>query len=204
MYSIYMLSFPNNKKYIGLTKLKPEYRWNNGKGYIGGQLVKKAIEKYGWENVIHQILDTTDVPEIAYELEKKYIREYKTTDRSFGYNLSLGGESGSYGYKHTPEQNKEKSIRQTGKHHKPHTEETKKLISQNRKGKGTDKRRKEWGEHISIAKHKPISLVSENNEVLNFDSNDEAMKFLGIARCTYHRHKRSKTKIKGYFIQEVE
>ena len=38
----------NGKKYIGITSKKPEYRWNNGKGYSTQIVFARAIEKYGW------------------------------------------------------------------------------------------------------------------------------------------------------------
>ena len=32
-YVVYCHIFPNKKRYVGITSQKPEYRWNNGKGY---------------------------------------------------------------------------------------------------------------------------------------------------------------------------
>ena len=46
-YTIYKHIFPNNKIYIGITKRKPETRWNKGKGYNSCPLMSKAIKKYG-------------------------------------------------------------------------------------------------------------------------------------------------------------
>ena len=39
--------FPNNKKYIGITKQTPEKRWENGKGYKHNNYIQNAINKYG-------------------------------------------------------------------------------------------------------------------------------------------------------------
>ena len=47
----------NGKRYVGITKQKPETRWNNGKGY-STQYFKRAIDKYGWEEFTHEILFT--------------------------------------------------------------------------------------------------------------------------------------------------
>lgn len=33
MYKVYKHTFPNGKKYIGITKLTVENRWRSGKGY---------------------------------------------------------------------------------------------------------------------------------------------------------------------------
>lgn len=45
----------NGKVYIGLTKQKPERRWQKGHGYIG-TLFGNAIGKYGWDNFEHEIV----------------------------------------------------------------------------------------------------------------------------------------------------
>lgn len=92
IYSLYMHIFPNNKVYIGITKYLPKYRWGrNGNGYKG-QVVWKAIEKYGWENIKHEILlETTSKDLVEYE-ERRYITEvYHSNNRKFGYNIDLGG-----------------------------------------------------------------------------------------------------------------
>ena len=55
-YFVYKHTSPSNKVYIGITQLNPEYRWNNGKGYIKNQYFYRAIQKYGWDNFKHEIL----------------------------------------------------------------------------------------------------------------------------------------------------
>lgn len=127
----------NSKCYIGITSRKPEIRWNNGKGYsdVKENHFYRAIQKYGWNNFTHEILFENLSKEEACKKEIELIAKYKSNNPEFGYNLSLGGESGSYGYKHTQEQNNAKSLRQLGKKHKPHTEETKQKISKSKMGK---------------------------------------------------------------------
>ena len=50
----------NNKVYIGQTCQKPEYRWNNGNGYLHSRKTKfkSSILKYGWDNIKHEVLFT--------------------------------------------------------------------------------------------------------------------------------------------------
>lgn len=92
IYSLYKHTFPNDKVYIGITKYIPKYRWGkNGNGY-DGQMVWKAILKYGWENISHEILlETTDKNFIEQE-ERRYITEvYHSNNCEFGYNINNGG-----------------------------------------------------------------------------------------------------------------
>lgn len=87
----------NGKKYIGITSKKPEYRWNNGKGYSTQIVFARAIEKYGWENFEHTILESNIATlEEANKKEKYYISEYHTwlgDKNCHGYNKTPGGDS---------------------------------------------------------------------------------------------------------------
>ena len=97
-YCVYKHTFPNGKVYIGITCRKPEHRWNNGKGYLEKKndeyiqpSIARAINKYGWENVEHEILYNGLNKEEAETLEVKLIDEYKSNQPNFGYNLAIGG-----------------------------------------------------------------------------------------------------------------
>ena len=72
-YTVYMHIFPNNKRYIGITSMGVKNRWRKGKGYYKCQLIYKAIQKYGWENIKHEILyeDLTKLTSEEYNLESK-------------------------------------------------------------------------------------------------------------------------------------
>lgn len=103
-YLVYKHTFPNNKVYIGITSKKnPKERWRNGKGYEHNDIMSKAIQKYGWENVKHEILYIDLDENIAKEKEIELIYQYKSNNVKYGYNISNGGE-GANGYKHTLEQ----------------------------------------------------------------------------------------------------
>lgn len=94
-YCIYVHTFPNGKRYVGQTCIDPKKRWREGKRYSG--LMKKAIDKYGWENIIHEILYTELDADTANRIEMELIAEMKTTDPAHGYNITAGGD----GYKGT-------------------------------------------------------------------------------------------------------
>ena len=92
LYYIYKHTAPNGKVYIGITSKSPSQRWNNGKGYAA-QLFGKAVEKYGWENIRHEILFDSLTKEEAEVKEIELIAFYKSNQREYGYNVSSGGEN---------------------------------------------------------------------------------------------------------------
>lgn len=100
-YTIYMHEHrENGKKYIGITCQNPQKRWGNGKNYKKTSYFRNAIDKYGWDMFRHEILYTNLSKEEACKLEQELIKKYKTNDRKYGYNNSIGGEIGSLGNKH--------------------------------------------------------------------------------------------------------
>lgn len=92
LYTIYLLTFPNNKKYCGYTSQQPERRWGkNGSGYTRCPLVYRAIQKYGWENIDKKIIFTTYNQDEAFMKEKEIIAQYHLQNSNYGYNLDEGG-----------------------------------------------------------------------------------------------------------------
>lgn len=89
-FTVYMHTFPNGKRYIGITQTEPSKRWHNGKGYQS-QYVYRAIQKYGWDNIKHEILYTGLSQEQAEQKEQELIDQYQSANRNHGYNISLGG-----------------------------------------------------------------------------------------------------------------
>lgn len=55
-YTVYVHITPNNKRYVGITSTKVEKRWVNGNGYKSQKYFYRAIEKYGWDNIQHEII----------------------------------------------------------------------------------------------------------------------------------------------------
>lgn len=212
-YTVYMHITPNNKKYIGITCRKPEYRWNNGKGYITNNHFYNAILKYEWDNIKHEILHTNLSKEDACKLEQELIKKYQTTNHNFGYNKSIGGECGSLGVKLSRETIKKRLMNRdystswakgqrfskehcrkisqslTGKHH---TEETKRKLSESHKGKTTWIKGKKMNDEIRAKESTPIICVETN--VCYFGIN-EASRQTGIHHsniCNCLKGKREK------------
>lgn len=98
---IYRHIFPNDKSYVGQcqgeTIEDAKRRWgSNGNGYRA-QLVYKAIKKYGWENIQHEILEVVDNQDTANDREIYYIALYDSTVEKNGYNVSVGGLAANKG-----------------------------------------------------------------------------------------------------------
>ena len=92
-YFVYKHTFPNDKVYIGITSYeKPNGRWRNGKGYKS-QYVYRAINKYGWENIKHEILFENLSKVEAEAKEVELIAKYKSNNSKYGYNIENGGHT---------------------------------------------------------------------------------------------------------------
>ena len=88
-YKVYIHTLPNGKKYVGITKQELEKRWLNGKGYIQ-QDFRQAIDFYGWDNILHEIIAENLTKEQACDMEIFYIKKYDTINEEKGYNKILG------------------------------------------------------------------------------------------------------------------
>ena len=93
IYTIYLhRNKINNKIYVGQTIQTPEKRWKNGNGYKSCTLFYKAIQKYGWNNFEHIILEQKEMtPQEANEKENYYIKKYDSKNIEKGYNINDGG-----------------------------------------------------------------------------------------------------------------
>ena len=92
MYVVYKHTCPNGKVYIGITGISPTRRWQCGKNYITNTYFYRAIEKYGWDNIKHEILFEGLTKDEASSKEVELIALYKSDQRDFGYNICQGGE----------------------------------------------------------------------------------------------------------------
>lgn len=86
MFSVYKLTSPNNKRYIGITSGNPVRRWAGGRGYEYNKEFWEDIIKYGWDNIRREIVLTTENEDEAHEKEIELILLYDTTNPDLGYN----------------------------------------------------------------------------------------------------------------------
>ena len=106
----------NNKVYIGITKQKPHHRWGlEGNGYKRNSYFYHAIQKYGWDNFEHLILFENLEPNEAFKKEQELIKHYQSNSKDYGYNQSIGGESGSLGVTMSEATRRKISIAHRGK-----------------------------------------------------------------------------------------
>ena len=123
-YVVYVHTFPNGKRYVGITCQDIQRRWRGGKGYEG-QPVFDAILKYGWDNIRHEIIATDLTKEEAEDIEIRLIKEYHSLSHENGYNIETGGNST-----------------------KRLSEETKKKISEKNKGRLSGSKHWNYGKHL--------------------------------------------------------
>lgn len=145
-YVVYMHTTPSGRRYVGMTCKDPKNRWENGNGYRNQKYFYLAIQKYGWDNIQHDILFSALTKEEAERKERELIALYKSADRQYGYNIDLGGKSKGRcseetrrkiseiqrGKKQSPESVRKRALSNTGK---KRTEETKRKISEANKGR---------------------------------------------------------------------
>lgn len=83
----------NNKKYIGKRKIK------NNQGdtkYLGsGELLLKAIKRYGRDNFTREIIDYAYTEEELNEKERCHIAKHNATKSPMFYNIHQGGDGGN-------------------------------------------------------------------------------------------------------------
>lgn len=90
-FKIYKHTFPNGKVYIGMTCQEVRHRWRDGNGYNNQDVMRRAIKKYGWGNIKHEVIFENLNQQEAENIEQKLIRELKANNKKFGYNLDNGG-----------------------------------------------------------------------------------------------------------------
>ena len=79
----------NGKIYIGQKK-----RFEFTEDYKGsGKILWNAINKYGWDNFKVELLVECNSQEELNNEEKRLILKFDSTNRSVGYNISLGGQN---------------------------------------------------------------------------------------------------------------
>lgn len=204
MYSVYKHTSPSGKVYIGVTSQRPEIRWHGGHGYVDNEYFTRAIKKYGWDNIRHEVLFTNLTKEDAEQMEIELIGLYHSNDREFGYNIENGGSL-------------------CGKH----SDYTKLKISNSLKGERNPRYGKKFPNQI-YGRKTPVSeeerlrrslshkdqIPTNKKSVTQYDKNDkfiqrfesmvEASKFTNISVANICRCANGKRKTAGGYVWRVE
>ena len=183
-YIVYRHISPSGKVYVGITKHKnATRRWERGRAYRRHGFFWNAVQKYGWDNIEHEVLLEGVSKSEAIYAEKYLIRWYKI--HGISYNITDGGE-GTTGHipwnKGIPcsEEVKQKignANRGANSYwwHKEFPEEMKKKISEAKKG-------------IATKVCRVIQLTLSGEFIREWNSQSEAARTLGldssaIAKC---------------------
>lgn len=165
-YIVYKISNSvNDKIYFGVTQQELKVRWqqhkcnSNKKSYH----LYNAIKKYGFVNFSIEVVFEANSRKEMLDKEIEFIYLYKTNDRLFGYNNSIGGESSRKGCKLNQEQKNKISEYQKGRIRKPHSIETKLKIGVANKNNVISEKHK-----LSISKaHKGKPALNRKKIILN-------------------------------------
>lgn len=192
---VYKHTTPSGGVYIGITGDPVKKRWRRGNGYNGCIAFKRAIDKYGWENITHEIIFKNLYKYEAEEKEKELIKYYK--EKGHCYNLADGG---TRDFVSEETKTKMRNNRQ-GKNahnygHSPNSEQ-RKILSQAIKGiKRSENTKKELKEKHS---KKVYQYDKDGNFIGIWSSAVQASKsthtnLSGLNRCRLYY----KSSIKGY------
>lgn len=171
-YTVYKLTSPSGKIYIGITMQGVEKRWENGRGYRQCPAMWEAIKKYGWKNFSHEILHEGLTKEEAEAIEIELIRQYRSTDRRFGYNIDNGGNASGT---HSEETRRKIS---EGNRGKKNTEEAIQRMREAHKGQGIGESNPFFGRHHSEETRQKHSEFMRGNQYNKGNHHTEEFKRL--------------------------
>lgn len=201
-YIVYEHVFPNGKRYIGITCRSLKQRFKNGYGYAHNKHMISAIKKYGWDNVIHNVLDKDLSKSEAEKLEIELIKKYDLTNRNKGYNIELGGKAANRITEETRSILREKcSGKNNARYGVEVSEETRQKM---RLAKLGTKQTNEHRLHISIGEGKPIAQYTIDGVFIRtFHSTRQVKRELGVHNSSACARGECKTS-GGYIWRYVE
>lgn len=110
---VYMIVFPNNKKYIGISNNMRRRMNEHNIDFRNNLPIEHAIQKYGkiTDFILLEEIDVND-RELMRQREKYWIAKYHSNDRKFGYNVSEGGDGADMGSNNSQAKFTEEQIQQ--------------------------------------------------------------------------------------------
>lgn len=98
--SVYLLTLPNGKGYVGYSDGPLNERWNNGEGYRKQPEFYEDIKTYKWENTGKRVLMRGMSKQVVRNCEPFFIKWFNT-QWPHGYNMDSGGTSGYHRCQYT-------------------------------------------------------------------------------------------------------
>lgn len=179
MYTIYVHTTPDGRKYVGITSMKPNKRFMGGSSYKSNTIFYDAIKYFGWDNIKHEILETVEDKKTALKREEYYTLLFRSNEPEFGYNIYVCSIPNQ-------ESINKRSEKMKGR---KQSEYTKNIISEKMKefykniGFSEEQIKK-----MSEIKKKPIRLRNiKTKKILRFDSRESCAEFFGIHVYTLRR-----------------
>lgn len=205
-----MYTFPNGKRYIGITsKTLSQRQGKNWQRYERCTHLWRAIQKYGYQQIVETILFKGNLTaEEAGRLETYFIAMFNSSDPNYGCNIQPGGNGilpktiGSdrikilqeqmreIGYKNkgrivSDETREKQRLAKLGKKRNPHSQETKNKISN---ANCLENISEETRRRKSMSKMKRV--IAENKitgEMLDFDSVGDAAEYFKVRESSVSR-----------------
>lgn len=94
-YIVYKHTDPTGKVYVGITKQRPQKRFDYGRGYKHNARFREAIRRYSWAGLRHEIIASGLTQEEAEAKEAELIAKFNSTNPRHGYNVKTGGIRGT-------------------------------------------------------------------------------------------------------------
>ena len=208
-YCVYLhRNITNGKVYIGQTKNQdnPVRRWGSqGQGYKNSPIFYAAIQKYGWDNFEHEILERDLTSEEADEKEAYYIALYQSNLIEYGYNYESGRKIGPQEY---PEERRKEMGEKRQKYLMEHPEVIQKISdSMKEKWKDEEYRAKvlnrnmpKGEEHYNYGKH----LSAETKQKIAAAHKGKKLSDEHIEKVKEHNYKPIKNTNTGEIFQNAE
>lgn len=201
-WSVYRHTTPDGKVYIGATSKLPRVRWNYGYGYRNSSFYN-AIQQFGWNNILHEVIATSLTEEQAYALEEKLIAEHDATNPERGYNRAVGGK-GSWGVQISEDTRERLRTNHIGKK-QVRTEEWNRKISEANRGRKNPHegvpRSEDCRRKISKSHAKPVlQFDKDGNFIAEYPSARIASKETGVANQGISKCCLGKGKTSGGYI----
>ena len=158
----------NGKRYVGITSQRPENRWGvNGNNYKNKcPHFWNAIQKYGWDNFDHLVVERHLSKEDACAMEIELIRIFNTQDRNHGYNTMSGGTAPSIPKEVRDKMSLSMMGNKNGLGH-PCTDEKKRKISEAQKGRRLTKEHREKLSRAKAGVHRGTPREETRRKISN-------------------------------------